>query len=1072
MMKNSMGWLCAACCAAAGVLSANEVRTYDVPEGETVTVAEPLPAGIDVLKTGAGRLVVTNDANTTFNGTVTIRQGILEAQSSLVGVINVLGSQLANTITVEKGAQLVVRVPGPNAQADTRFRNQLVLAGDGPDKTGALRFLKSPGGKTSNVDNLFSNILLTDDATFNSSSRIGFAKGTIDLGGHVLTYRTSTSSDAQFMNTDEKIANGTIVLTNSTSYILQGSPNLDATATLVARSGSRLDTWGSTPKGVGKVVTSGTVAFRIGAGTAANSNILPWPVEIESGTFRFTTYSTTPNMRATLTGILSGAGKLASVKGDAYGSNFANTQNLWLTNPGNSWTGGLAADFGDVWSTVPGSVPLDCSPITASASGRLNLIAGPDGWDAASLHTVLAHWDGSGWVNVWTDAGTTFADDLDFTQNLSYQHGGPGTLDFSASTPLDGRSRIRNAGGTLNVTTKDPSQVRRLSDLSCYAGTLVLANAGRVWAGEWDVANNVSGATNKIWYVGNTMYGGSALGPANNAAPARMVVSDGSYVEGKEVASQRQSSRIVVQDTGAKGAVLEVRGGAVTNTVTVAYDANTRGAYMQWDGDVRNSGTAGNDVYVGCSGGSYGYFLLAGGKYSVRDWFGFGRSPTAVGMCEIRGGEFKVIGASCVLSRGGMGELYMTGGSFVGTGGGTAQPSLRLGEMEWGDKNRSSDRRAGHGTITLAGGNPLVRVNHLVDMCQRTNTVFTGVVNLNAGVLETPMFAKSEFNPGNRPDTRAYLNFGGGTHRFYANNANVFGAGNRACDRVTSFPGGATFDVNGRTSANAGIPVRKPTGKGVAAISLPGAPLAGYLGVPEVYITGGGGAGATAHALFDPTNGVVTGIAVTCPGWDYVEPPTVVVLSADRKTDIVCAATLTAGDEQPSGGLVVTNSSATAGTFTLTGANSYTGATVVAGGTLKLGAADAIPSANEVRVAGGTFDLDAHAVSYARFGGHGTLAGTGSVTVGQALVFDTADLAAGRSLTVAAPVVFGADAVIDLANTNLLDRAHGAYTVATAQQPFARLPESNLVAPWSFYLSDGGKTLKLHYRQGTVLVFR
>lgn len=131
-----------------------------------------------------------------------------------------------------------------------------------------------------------------------------------------------------------------------------------------------------------------------------------------------------------------------------------------------------------------------------------------------------------------------------------------------------------------------------------------------------------------------------------------------------------------------------------------------------------------------------------------------------------------------------------------------------------------------------------------------------------------------------------------------------------------------------------------------------------------------------------------------------------------------------------------------------------------------------IPSANEIRVAGGTLDVDAHTVSIARFGGHGTVKGAGSVAVSRSLAFDVADLAAEKSLTLQVPVTLDAPVVVDILNTNLLDRAHGAYTVATAATPFAALPPSNLAAPWCLYLSNDGRTVKLHYRQGTMLLFR
>ena len=146
-----------------------------------------------------------------------------------------------------------------------------------------------------------------------------------------------------------------------------------------------------------------------------------------------------------------------------------------------------------------------------------------------------------------------------------------------------------------------------------------------------------------------------------------------------------------------------------------------------------------------------------------------------------------------------------------------------------------------------------------------------------------------------------------------------------------------------------------------------------------------------------------------------------------------------------------------------------TGATVVAGGTLKLGAADAIPSANEVRLAGGTFDAGSFTPSYARVGGYGTL--KGNVTVTDKLVFDAAQpltpglTVSGGSLTI------GSGVTVEIANTNLLTRG-AAYTLATLPTPFPSTPASNLTLPWCVYLTNGGKTLKMHYQAGTMLLLK
>ena len=57
---------------------ANETLTIDVADGATQTYTAQLGAGVDLVKTGTGKLIVSNDFNTAFNGTVTIKAGILE----------------------------------------------------------------------------------------------------------------------------------------------------------------------------------------------------------------------------------------------------------------------------------------------------------------------------------------------------------------------------------------------------------------------------------------------------------------------------------------------------------------------------------------------------------------------------------------------------------------------------------------------------------------------------------------------------------------------------------------------------------------------------------------------------------------------------------------------------------------------------------------------------------------------------------------------------------------------------------------------------------------------------------
>lgn len=1038
------------------------VLTFDVPEGAVVRYAEPLGADIrQLVKLGAGTLVVTNDANGAFLGTVEVRAGILEAQSALTTTLNVLGSRAENTITVSAGAQLLARVPAGKNQFAQRFPNNLVLAGNGPDGRGALLFVRSGGDW--NVDHLFSNVALAGDAGVNmmGGGRMGFS-GRLDFNGHTLTYcsyATDTSKSLIFSGKPTVFRNGHLEIANGASVTWQDMKTFEGgpDCTVTIGQGGKLDLWGAAFAGDfwTFVFEEGTF-LRLGAGTKASENILPMPIRLD-GNVAVENYTQYENVRATLSGTLVGAGRLTM-------ATTSKNAALWLTGTANDdWSGGLSANAGTVWATVPGS--LGTGPLRA-AGGTLNLLVNPNDWDAHSLHTVLARWDGGGTVNVYTDEGVTFTDDFAFTAAIPYRHDGPGTLVFAARVTADGQSELVNGAGTMRVA--DCGETRYLSSLGATGGTLELLNAGRLFIATRNEAGEIV-KTNTVITVGGT----------NADAPARLIVGEGTQLVTAEAPHQLKGAELMVSDAGPAGAILEIRPGAViTNRFHVGQNGG-QGAVYQTGGRVRNNAKAGNDGSLGVNAGSYGYWGLYGGELEIDSWYGLARSKGSVGVFEQTGGTLLLSDANLAISRGGDAEFHMSGGTFVQTGWGA--PSIQLSNLSWGDKAKGPMEAV----LTLAGDNPQMTLRKWLSLMERTNTA-TSVVNLNAGVLAAPYAAKmATFQEDNktalaplRTDVHAYVNFGGGTFRGTGNQATLFGAGDNCADAVTVFPGGATIDVNGFALGNGDdVPFVRPAGKGLAAIALPpDAPTTGYIGAPKVFITAtDGGAGATAHCAFDAATGTIGPIAVTSPGWGYTTPPTVQIRSADGKTLVACTVTLTAGDQQPCGGLVVTNAAATAGTtagtFTLGGVNTYTGATVVASGTLALGRADALPAANEVRCAGGTFDANGHTVSYARVGGWGALR-NGSVTVTDALVFDVADHAdPARFLDVSASLQLADGATVVFTQTNRLTRGVS-YTLAKAKTSFPARLASNLPTPWTVYLTDGGTTLKLHYQEGSVLFFR
>ena len=444
--------------------------------------------------------------------------------------------------------------------------------------------------------------------------------------------------------------------------------------------------------------------MRVGAGTGESNNKIVAPIRLDGGTVTFTTYSTTADMRQSLTGVISGSGKF---KKDGI-------HTVYLTNPNNAWTGGIESVSGSVFANVTGTIPP--GPIAASGSGAINFVA--KDWDLATLHNILTNWNGSGAVNVYTAAGETLTDNVDFVYPAPYRHGGPGTLMFTADTTPEGKSSLINGEGQMTV---GGNKVRRLSRLDVPGGTMTLENAGYIWAGEWDVANDVSTLSNKTWLVGG----------ANNSTPAKLVVKGGTTIDSKVMPAQKQAAYLLLRDTGTKGAIMEVHdGAAITNTIKVADTASAKGAYYQYGGDVRNLCHAGNDGWVGAGAKSYGYLDIMGGRFACRQWLGFGNDPSGAGVGRLSGGLFKVEVSCLCFCRGGWGEMYMTGGTLDAPAN-ASEPGVRLGMLRWSGTSGASPERI-KGIFTMDGeGNPYVKIGSAswFDLTERTN-VFEGVVCL------------------------------------------------------------------------------------------------------------------------------------------------------------------------------------------------------------------------------------------------------------------------------------------------------------------------------------------------------
>ena len=386
------------------------------------------------------------------------------------------------------------------------------------------------------------------------------------------------------------------------------------------------------------------------------------------------------------------------------------------------------------------------------------------------------------------------------------------------------------------------------------------------------------------------------------------------------------------------------------------------------------------------TGSTYSYLGVVGGKMSGSQ-IGVAFGANSIGVLDISGGIYAMGGGggnSAIYfgnNTGAVGVYNQTAGSVTTANNGIISVGNKPAGR--GEYNLSGGTVGGTGT---SGGYHLVIAN---------DASATGIVNLNGGSLFINAFNNSA-NPGS-----AYLNFNGGT--LVATVAKTFSPSTAI---MTIYSKGATIDCGGN-AVTLSQSLLAPVGKGVTALpALPGGVLGGYIGSPFVQISGGSGTGATAVAQFDYSTGNVTGLVVTCTGFNYQSGDTVTVTLkggglADNALGAATIGTITGG------GLTKLGS----GTLTLSGTNTYSGATTVSNGVLKLGVANALPNTGAINVAGGTLDLGGFTVTNAQVSGsglvtNGTLAVTGSLSLTNG---ETANLLVRSSLTVATGVALTFD---------------------------------------------------------------
>ena len=437
---------------------------------------------------------------------------------------------------------------------------------------------------------------------------------------------------------------------------------------------------------------------------------------------------------------------------------------------------------------------------------------------------------------------------------------------------------------------------------------------------------------------------------------------------------------------------------SVTQRLYVGNNSGSAGAVYQNGGVMHNWGGANCDARIGMYG--YGYYELNSGTFTNNGYTQIGWDPQAVGILKQTGGAFKmgnVYDGYLGISRGGTGVVYLAGGTF------NSSAQLNVGE------SLDNSTTKGFAEFTVAGG--AADINGNVYMADRDNMF--AAVNLKGGTLAANMISRAA-----RATSLALVNFDGGTFRARAS-GQLFGTGTGAPNAVNIFGGGATVDTPAGLSCAIAVPLLAPAGSGVTAIGV--TPRGGYIGPPMVTIAGGGGTGATAVAQFDAVSNSVSGILMTCPGFGYTSNPTATLSGGG--TNVQTTVTGYTRAANVSGGLTKIG----LGGLTLSATNTYSGATTISNGFLRLGVAQGVPTNSALRIAGGTFDLGG--LSYTN--GMVTVTGGGTIVNG-ALTSGGLIQTGGGTLTLGASLGSPAPVRIDAGVLQMQPMQAGLYEAALA----------------------------------------
>lgn len=1038
-----------------GVLS-DTTYTITVAENDEVALnasdVAQLNLGNMLVKKGKGRLIIDRDLAATYDGEIIVEEGFLRATcGNKTGTCCGLGGTNKGTV-VKKGATLeMVGVSGENECANGE---PITFEGSGVDGVGAI--YRYSGGNIGYGLFAESKITMTGDATVGSKTAghwFRIRNTCIDMAGHNLTFQNADLGNG-FKGGDSNagpvINPGNIIveegaafcLENANSRLVQGS----AANKLVLKAGSSFvqavavsarGGWTLQVDGAAKIVQNSNVT----------SGAFGWdgPITLND---TLTIQSANASFPLEFNGAVSGTGALVYagmgktlMKGDA--------------TRVHAYTGGTRFDAGcHVAIAAPGLVPTTAGAITAAAGAQV--LFQPQTASDNSLFTATAVSELSRAMSAGVDRA---ADVVIVGRDDTW----PAYFVDDAAVCGTADAPVKYSGFLTNSETRITGELSGFVNLAVRPSTTVrLATSGLTES--W---TEVNGGTLVI-PAGVTLTASNRVyvGGADNAHFGRLkvegtldMINESLGWRGVSATSQAFSGNVRTTERG----IVEVAAGGVVNGYLglnqggcidgVKQTLDSQGLYL-----VKGTVSATAESFVGDFRSEY---LEVGEGGLINSWsIRAGRGAGAYANIRVMAGgriQRAVDNSNINLAyNGGQTDMLVDGGQVDMLRGAFAMNSAEGTQTDAYTAFTVCD--GGEVRFSAPGGGDGWRRAFV----NRSNNSFAYLNLLDGGLLEAAPLSRDTGRTGNR----SVVSFDGGIYAMRYNSSGTyrnqncfqdFEAGEgTAGDHVFVFAKGAA--ISNDTPTYVGFTMEAPTGKGVEAIALP-AEIAGRAawsipGPPMVRITDATGYGATAIALYDAENGKVSAIKVTSRGVNYTNPTITFSkggMSAAESYTGCCTLT-----DNVSGGLTKMGT----GTLFVTNAMTYTGATVVAQGTLQLGLDHALDSSREIVVASGaTFDLNGKACTPA-ISGFGHVVGSPTLPVDWTLDAETLN-AATTAFSASGDVMIPVGTTITIENADELDISRK-YVLAQAEGAlvgFCPTLVCETARPWALTKTNHGLTL-------------